>query len=224
MRQLAAGVWQLKGLPAERHQRLPGRGRADRRRHPPGGQAHPAPARGARGERARAHPRAPRSPGRVGRGLRAARHPLLGRRASTSPLAEDPDKMQASPGAAPAQPADHEVLVRTRPPRRPPPARGRRGGRLPGDRRARPLARARRLLARVRPRADPRRRAQQHGRGHRHPGPARPEALLHRRPGGEPPLGPQARAARAQARPVRPRRAAARHAQVRRLRERACPV
>ena len=41
-------------------------------------------------------------------------------------------------------------------------AGGRRGRRLHRARGARPLARTRRLLARVRPRADPRRRAQQH--------------------------------------------------------------
>ena len=52
--------------------------------------------------------------------------------------------------------------------------RGRRGRRLQGDRRSRPLRRARRLLARGGQRPHHRRRPQQHGRRHRHPRPPAP--------------------------------------------------
>ena len=97
------------------------------------------------------------------------------------------------------------------------PGRGRRGRRLRGPARARPLRRPRRLLARVRPRADRRRRVQ-HGRpAARHPRAARAEALLHPRPGAQPALRQAARRARAEAAARRPRAAVPRHAQVRRL-------
>ena len=63
----------------------------------------------------------------------------------------------------------HAVLDRTAAPGRARARRGRRGGRLHRARDARTLARAPRLLARVRPRPDPRRRAQQRQRQDRDP-------------------------------------------------------
>ena len=51
--------------------------------------------------------------------------------ATDVPLAEDLDRRcERDAGPTPAQPADHEVLGRPGPARRPPPARGRRGGRI----------------------------------------------------------------------------------------------
>ena len=46
MKQLAPGVWQLERSATERHQRLSGRGRADRRGHPASAAADPETARG----------------------------------------------------------------------------------------------------------------------------------------------------------------------------------
>ena len=71
------------------------------------------------------------------------------------------------------QPAHHAGLGRPAAPGREAPARGRRGGRLSGPGGAGALARARGLLARVRPRARDGGRGQQHERPHRASGPAR---------------------------------------------------
>ena len=134
--------------------------------------------------------------------------------------AEDPDLIrQRQPGhpmarfyikifIGPGHPVDRQL------------ARGRRGRRLQGPRRPRPFRRPRRLLARIRRRPDPRRRPRQHRPAHGPSRPQRAEAVPHPGPGPEPPVRPPPRGARAEARPLRPRQAAARHAQVRRLRGR----
>src|SRR3954447_6161360 len=66
------------------------------------------------------------------------------------PLAEDLDEMRASQAPHPLNRMIMRYWVGPAPPGRPPPARGRRRCRLRGARRAGPLARAHRLLARVR--------------------------------------------------------------------------
>src|SRR5581483_1019580 len=98
---------------------------------------------------------------------------------------------------------------------------GRRRGGLQRPGRPRPLGGPRRLLARGRRGADRRRRAHEHEHLDRHPRPPRAHALPHAGPGREPPLGPQARRPRAEARPLRPRPAAPRPGEARALRGRA---
>ena len=130
--------------------------------------------------------------------------PVLGRRGRR--------RRRRAPGAdrrAPARPLHGAALLqdlhRPRAPGRPQARRGRRGRRLRGPARARPLRRPRRLLARVRRRpvagdvfntADPFTGI---------PGLRDARGLLHPGPGGEPPLGQAARRARAEARARRPR-------------------
>ena len=89
-----------------------------------------------------------------------------------------------------------------------------------GDPRA--LRRPRLLLARIRPRADPRRRAGQHELHHRHPGSEQAAGHLHARPCPQPRVGAAPGRAAPGAGVLRSRRAAARPGQARGLRQRVC--
>ena len=140
-----------------------------------------------------AHARASRPPGREPRGVRAARHRAVVRRARRGRDGE----RQPRPEGPPAQQGDHAGLGGTAASGRAPAARGRRGRRLQGARRARPLARSRRLLAGVGPDADRRRRAEQHEHHDRHHRAARAARGVHHRPGAEPRIGAPAGRARA---------------------------
>ena len=188
----AAGRWGLAAtrLPSGRDQRLPRGGRADRRSHAAGGQAHTRSTEGSDRERARPYPRPSRPSGRIGRGLRQAAHSVLGgcgrRRAGGASPGDRREPESASP-----EPARDALLGRPGPQRRPRAPRRRRRGGFSRDRRAGPFARARGLLARGGPGADHRRRAQLHQCGHRRARPQRAQALP--------------------SRPIRPR-TAARHA------------
>ena len=175
-------------------------------------------------QRARADPRPPRPPGLEPRDLRAARIPLWCGRGD---VPRDGDARRRS--RTRRRPGWLNTLQKrfwTGPPH--PVARALGEGdevagftvlETPGHSRG-----PRRLLARVRSRADPRRRAQQHEPHDRHPRPARAARRLHARPGRATAQSARRLAAlRPRAGLLRPRRSAARPRQARRLRRVSCP-
>ena len=181
-------------LAAERDQRVPARRRADRRRHAPGRAAHHARSSpGASSARTRSRTPTPTTRARATRSANGCRSRCGAGRATCRrwrPPAGSPTRRRRL-----AEPAAAALLDGTAAPGRARARRGRRGRRLHRARDARALARARRLLARVRPRADPRRRAQQHQRQDRHPRPARAAGDVHPRPRPQPRVRAPARRA-----------------------------
>ena len=98
----------------------------------------------------------------------------------------DPRRDLQHPGPGLAEPLPGALLDRSSTPGCARAARGRRGRRLHRARGARALARPRRLLARVRPRADPRRRAQRDEPDERQARPAGAAGGVHARSGTQP--------------------------------------